>query len=187
MFRAIFQWLFDPKDPAYKIYSADFTNLVPLTEPNQQYFQTTLPSSGKKLLFISWSATTYQGAKDTCSSQGWTNTNTYRTSAGENSCILIPDSSHGADVLLPVDQAENDDVASFLGVQYEARNFGLYNPVAWLRLVKTESGWVDDKTDEPLTNLYDGPNGRFGTFNDWPYAWHFHGYIGEFKLVARYE
>ena len=138
-----FRWLsFTLTVPSNVIYLADFTNLVPLAT-GQEYYQTTL-SSGKKILFISSSATTYQGAVDTCS-------------------------SHGADVLLPIDQAENDDVMAFLQIHWEARHFGLYSPIAWMRIIRTDrdSSWVDAKTDEPL--VYDGPEGRFGGLNNWPY------------------
>ena len=58
---------------------------------------------------------------------------------------------------------------AFLQIHWEARHFGLYSPIAWMRIIRTDrdSSWVDAKTDEPL--VYDGPEGRFGGLNNWPY------------------
>ena len=129
----------------------DFTNLVTLSD-GQEYHQTTL-SSGKRLLFISNLPVNYQQAVETCS-------------------------SHGADVFLPIDQAENDDVVSFLtSLDVNSRNFNRGYPLAWLRAVKLESGWVDAKTNEPL--VYDGPDdGRFGGLFNWPYGEHLNAFLG---------
>ena len=96
--------------------------------------------------------TTYQGAVDACS-------------------------SHGADVILPISQVENDDVMDILKIHRELRHFGVYDPILWLRVTRPDgdSIWVDAKTDEAL--VYDGPGGRFGGLDNWIYDWHVHAFM----------
>ena len=99
-------------------------------------------------------SSTYQNAVDTCSSRG-------------------------ADLVLPISQSENSEVAQFLTSNYNAGNFQS-DPVAWLRVSNDGSGWVDSKTDE--VPGYGGP-GSEGGHNLSGYPNHANMLVGEFQLA----
>ena len=101
-------------------------------------------------------SSTYQNAVDTCTSRG-------------------------ADLVLPISQSENTEVAQFLTSNYNAGNFQS-DPVAWLRVSNDGSGWVDSKTDE--VPGYGGP-GSEGGHNLSGYPNHANMLVGEFRLAPR--
>lgn len=86
-------------------------------------------------------------------------------------------SMHGADLVLPIDQSENDEVRRFLQTNYENRLFD-FPPNSWLRVSNDGSGWVDAKTDE--APVYGGPgSGRGHNLLGYPDAANM--FVGEFQ------
>ena len=103
--------------------NTDFINLVPLSN-GRDYHQTTL-TSGKKILLIPNHQETYPNTVETCA-------------------------GHGADVVLPIDQQENDEITNFIHRLDETGHFTDRAAIVWMRAFWTGSVWIDTKTNEPL-------------------------------------
>ena len=106
---------------------ADFVNLETLTADGVQYAQTTLNSTGKRLLLIGQSGV-YQGAVDTCNRVG-------------------------GEVLLIISEQENRETANFITAN---RDILGGEKIVWLRAKNPRdqrtdgSEWIDENSNEVI-------------------------------------